>query len=213
MTSRSTSNSSNAKTLLIWLGGAVVVIGLIAVVLSSGASPGGAADHPDLQGAPVVTGHSLEPLAQGVQVDPEAGSPVPTVVGADFESNPVSIDNNGKAKMIIFLAHWCPNCQAEVPEVTRWLAENEVPDNVEILSVATSITRGRDNFPPSDWLEDENWPVPVLLDSATSEVGVAYGVSLFPLWAMVGPDGNLIQRVSGAGQVDMSFWTSTLASL
>jgi len=213
MTSRNTSNTSHAKTLLIWLGGVVAVIGLIAVVLASGGSSESGADHPDLQGAPAVTGDSLAPLAQGAHTDPESGSPVPTVVGADFSDESVSIENNGKAKMIIFLAHWCPNCQAEVPEVTRWLAENEVPDNVEIISVATSISRGRENFPPSDWLEDENWPVPVLLDSAISEVGVAYGVSLFPLWAMVDPDGNLIQRISGAGQVDMSFWTSTLAAL
>lgn len=213
MTSRNTSNSSNAKTLLIWLGGAIGVIGLVAVVLASGTSSGGAADHPDLQGAPVVTGASLAPLAQGALADPEAGNPVPIATGEDFDGTPVSIENNGKAKMIIFLAHWCPNCQAEVPEVTRWLAANEVPGNVEVISVATSITRGRDNFPPSDWLERENWPVPVLLDSATSEVGVAYGVSLFPIWAMVGPDGNLIQRISGAGQVDMAFWTQTLAAL
>ena len=213
MTSRSTSNTSNAKTLLIWLGGAIAVIGLVAVVLASGSSSEGGADHPDLQGAPVVTGDSLAPLTQGAQVDPEAGSPTPTVVGADFDGNPVSIENNGKAKMILFLAHWCPNCRAEVPEVTRWLAENQVPDNVEIISVVTSITRGRDNFPPSAWLEDENWPVPVVLDSATSEVGIAYGVSLFPLWAMVDADGNLIQRISGAGQVNMDFWTQTLAAL
>ncbi|MGI9648030.1 MAG: TlpA family protein disulfide reductase [Acidimicrobiia bacterium] len=213
MTSRSTSNSSNAKTLLIWLGGAIGVIGLVAVVLASGTSSGGGADHPDLQGAPVVTGEALAPLTQGAVSDPESGSPVPEVAGADFDDEPVSIENNGKAKMIIFLAHWCPNCRAEVPEVTQWLAANEVPENVEIISVATSITRGRENFPPSDWLQDEDWPVPVVLDSAISEVGVAYGVSLFPLWAMVDPDGNLIQRISGAGQVDMAFWTQTLAAL
>jgi thiol-disulfide isomerase/thioredoxin len=213
MTSRNTSNSSNAKTLLIWLGGAIGVIGLVAVVLASGTSSGGGADHPDLQGAPVVSGDSLAPLAQGANTDPESGKPIPIVVGEDFDGTPVSIENNGKAKMIIFLAHWCPNCQAEVPVVARWLEENEVPDNVEVISVATSITRGRDNFPPSDWLEDEDWPVPVVLDSATSEVGVAYGVSLFPLWAMVDAEGNLIQRISGAGQVDMAFWTQTLAAL
>lgn len=211
MTSR-TQNSSNAKTLLIWLGGAVAVIGLVAVVVSGAGSSGGGASHPDLQGDPQINGEFLAPLTSGATADPAAGSQVPTVVGADFDGNPVSIEDNGKAKMIIFLAHWCPNCQAEVPEVTRWLEENSLPDNVEIISVATSINRARDNFPPSAWLEGEDWPVPVVLDSAGSEVGVAYGVSAFPLWAMVDSEGKLITRITGAGRVDLAFWADTLAA-
>lgn len=207
-----TQNSSNARTLLIWLGGAVVVIGLVAVVVTGAGNSGGAADHPDLQGAPIVTGDFLAPLQAGATADPEAGNPVPAVVGADFDGIPVSIENNGKAKLIVFLAHWCPNCQAEVPEVVRWLQQNDVPENVEIISVATSISRARDNFPPSDWLEDEEWPVPVILDSVASSVGVAYGVSAFPLWAMVDVDGNLVTRITGAGQVDLNFWTNALAA-
>lgn len=211
MTSRSNvSSGSNAKTLLIWLGGAIVVIGLVAVVISGGTSTAG--DHPDLQGAPVVTGHNLTPLVAG-QADTEAGSPVPEVQGADFDGTPVSIENNGKAKLIIFLAHWCPNCQAEVPEVVDWLAQNEVPGDVEILAVATSISRTRANFPPSDWLDREDWPVPVILDSSSSAVGIAFGVSAFPIWAMVDADGNLVTRISGAGQVDLSLWTTALSSL
>jgi thiol-disulfide isomerase/thioredoxin len=212
MTSRTnTQTSSNARTLLIWLGGAVIVIGLIAVVVGGAGGSGGT--HPDLQGAPTITGDRLAPLPSGATVDPEAGKPIPTVVGTDFDGNPASIENNGKSKMIIFLAHWCPNCQQEVPEVTAWLEQNTLPDNVEIVSVATSISRTRDNFPPSDWLEDENWPVPVVLDSAASEVGVAFGVGAFPLWAMVDSEGNLIARITGAGQVDLGFWAEALASV
>ena len=212
MTSRTdTQNSSNAKTLLIWLGGAVVVLGLVALVVSGA---GGSGDtHPDLQGAPTVSGDPLVPLPSGATSDPATGNPVPTVVGADFDGNPVSIENNGKAKMVIFLAHWCPNCQEEVPEVTAWLEQNTLPDNVEIVSVATSINRTRDNFPPSDWLKGEGWPVPVVLDSAASEVSVAYGVGAFPLWAMVDADGNLITRITGSGQIDLGFWAEALSSL
>jgi thiol-disulfide isomerase/thioredoxin len=207
MTSR-TNRGSNARTLLLWLAGAVVVIGLVAVVLSGAGSSG--STHPDLLGAPVVTGDSLAPFAPGAS-DAEAGRPVPAVVGADFAGNPVSIENDGKAKMIIFLAHWCPNCQAEVPQVVSWLAQNQVPDDVELVTVATSISRVRENFPPSDWLERENWPLPVILDSSASAVGNAYGVSAYPMWAMVDADGNLVTRISGAGQVDLDLWTTALS--
>ncbi|NNE97326.1 MAG: TlpA family protein disulfide reductase [Acidimicrobiales bacterium] len=211
MTSRSKTQSTNAKTLLIWLGGAVAVIGLVAIVVA-GAGSVDNSGHPDLQGDPQIVGDSLAALPSGAQVDPAAGEPVPEVNGADFDGTPVSITDNGKAKIIVFLAHWCPNCQQEVPEVTEWLEQNTVPDNVEILSVATSISSARDNFPPSDWLEDENWPVPVVLDSVASDIGVAYGVSAFPLWAMVDVDGNLVTRITGAGQVDLNFWTNALAA-
>ena len=213
MTSRSdSSGGSNAKTLLIWLAGAVAVIGLVAVVLSGNSSSG--SDHPDLQGAPTVTGDSL-PQFENDPVNPDAaiGSPVPKVTGADFDGTPVTIENNGKAKMVLFLAHWCGFCQAEVPEVTAWMAANQVPDSVEFITVATSIDRLRVNFPPSDWLERENWPVPVILDSAASEAYVAYGQGGFPFWAMVGPDGTLLARVSGQGQVNLTEWTTILSAL
>ncbi len=210
MTSRSNS-SSNAKTLLLWLGGAVVVIGLVALVVGGNSSSAGS-DHPDLQGAPVVTGDSL-PRFVSAQSDSAIGSPVPEVTGADFDGNPVRIENNGKAKMILFIAHWCGFCQAEVPEVTAWLAANSVPDNVEFISVATSVDRLAVNFPPSDWLEREDWPVPVILDSAASEAYVAYGAGGFPFWAMVDPQGNLLARISGQGQANLTDWTTILSVL
>ena len=209
MTSRS-STSSNARTLLIWLGGAVVVIGLVALVIGGNSTSAGA-DHPDLQGAPIVSGDSL-PQFQSAQDDPAIGSLVPEITGVDFDGNPVRIEHNGKAKMVLFIAHWCGFCQAEVPEVTAWLAANSVPDNVEFISVATSVDRLAVNFPPSDWLERENWPVPVILDSAGSEAYVAYGAGGFPFWAMVGPDGALLARVSGQGQVNLTDWTTILSA-
>ncbi|MDH3605895.1 MAG: TlpA family protein disulfide reductase [Acidimicrobiia bacterium] len=209
MTSR-TQNSSNAKTLLIWLGGAVAVIGLVAVVISGAGGSSGGADHPDLQGDPVVTGDFLQQFPS-TGVENSAGSPVPEVSGVDFDGNPVSIVKNGKPKMLLFLAHWCPHCRDEVPEVQAYLETNTIPDEVDFISVATSIDRGRVNFPPSSWLEGENWSVPVILDSAGSEAYVAYGAGAFPFWAMVDADGNLITRVSGAGQVDLAAWSALLA--
>lgn len=205
-------NSSNAKTLLIWLGGAVVVIGLIAVVLAGAGGSGGGSDHPDLQGAPTVTGDFLAQFPTS-GVENSAGRPVPLVQGADFDGTPVSIENNGKPKMILFLAHWCPHCQREVPEVMDYLETNTIPDEVEFISVATSIDRSRPNFPPSSWLEDEGWSVPLILDSPGSETYVAYGAGGFPFWAMVDANGNLITRVSGEGRVDLAAWTDLLSDL
>lgn len=214
MTSRNkTKTDSKAKTLLIWLGGGVAVIGLVAVVLSGAGGESAGADHPDLQGVPVVTGSALSRFTAGA-ADPDTGERVPSVVGSDFEGNPVSIEANGKPKAILFLAHWCPHCRAEVPVVQDWLDENQVPEGVEFISVATSIDRGSVNFPPSDWLEGEGWSVPVIVDSSPQqEIYRAYGAGGFPFWAFVDGDLNLISRASGEGQVDVGSWMAVLESI
>ena len=38
--------------------------------------------------------------------------------------------------MVVFLAHWCPHCQAEVPELVE-LAKEGVFDGVDVTAVAT----------------------------------------------------------------------------
>ena len=136
------------------------------------------------------------------------------VSGADFDGRTVTIDTaNGTPKMILFLAHWCPHCQAEVPVIQDWIDANGMPEGVDFVSVATGIDRGRTNFPPSDWLEDEGWEVPLILDSNTSEVFGSYGAGGFPFWAFVDGDGALITRASGQGQVDLDVWVPALQGL
>ena len=39
----------------------------------------------------------------------------------DFEGDAVAITNDGRPKIILLFAHWCPHCQNEVPVVTEWL--------------------------------------------------------------------------------------------
>ncbi|MDQ3782544.1 MAG: redoxin domain-containing protein, partial [Actinomycetota bacterium] len=71
-------------------------------------------------GVPEVTGEALAPHPGNMLPadDPAVGIAAPAVVGEDFDGNTVSIDpTDGSPKAIMFLAHWCPHCQAEVPRV------------------------------------------------------------------------------------------------
>lgn len=198
--SRPHKSSVNVKAFLI--GGAVVLgFGLITAVVLSDTS-GTSSTHADLQGEVTVTGASL-PLFDTPSNDQAVGMTIPEVVGADFSGKPVSIINNGKPKILIFLAHWCHFCQAEVPKIQAWIDRNGLPEGVEMISVATSNTRGRENFPPSEWLARERWAVPVILDDKSSTALNAYGLRSFPGFAIVGVDGKIISRATGEGAVNL----------
>jgi cytochrome c biogenesis protein CcmG, thiol:disulfide interchange protein DsbE len=175
----------------------VVAVALIgAIVFSSGES----IDRPSEAGGPEITGEELPPYATGAQPadDRGVGMPAPAVTGEDFDGNPVSIvPDDGTARAIVFLAHWCPHCQAEVPRVQAWLDSGGGVDGVELVSVTTSMDESRVNYPPSAWLEREGWTPEVLRDSDAADVYRAYGAGGFPFYVFVDGEGNVVRRSSG----------------
>ena len=175
-----------------WIAGAVgaAVVGILIVAVLFGGST-------EETGEPVVEG-ALVPMPGNTRIDESAtGAPAPTVVGADFDGETVAIQNDGRAKAIVFLAHWCPHCQAEVPSVQAWLDTTEGVAGVDMYSVATDINASRGNYPPSAWLESEGWTVPVIRDDSTSTVFTAYGAGGFPFWVFTNSDGTVALRVAG----------------
>lgn len=185
----------------LYIVGGVLLLGLVvalAVVIAQ--SESGSFEDENIANAEVsITGNGLPiyvpdsgPNDQGL------GLPAPEVRGADFQGNPVAITADGRAKAIVFLAHWCPHCQREVPVVQSWLATNPVPDGVDLYSVATSIDPLRGNYPPNEWLAREGWTPPVIVDDAQSTVSAAYGLSAFPYWVFVDGDGTILGRRTGS---------------
>jgi hypothetical protein len=71
---------------------------------------------------------------------------------------------------------------------------------VEILSVSTAVSPDRLNYPPSAWLEREDWAVPVLVDDADGSVAQAFGLSAFPFFVAVDAGGEVVAR--GSGELD-----------
>jgi thiol-disulfide isomerase/thioredoxin len=210
-----TRRSNTSRWLLPGLIGAVVVAAaVIAFVLpglggpagggsstlppgSSGGPTSGAGGTPGVPAVtePVISGTSL-PAFEGPANDAAVGMAAPTVEGSDFDGEPVAIAADGRAKVILFLAHWCPHCQAEVPVMQTWANAGGVPDGVDVISVATAIDPAAPNYPPDAWLEREGWTLPVIVDPSDT-VSNAYGLTAFPFWVFVGPDGDVRARMSG----------------
>jgi cytochrome c biogenesis protein CcmG/thiol:disulfide interchange protein DsbE len=184
---RNTTTTRN--TIIFGILGVGVVAILIAAVLFGGST--------EELGTPEVTG-ALPSMSQASgNSDQAIGMDAPTVTGADFDGNQVSIANDGTAKVVLFLAHWCPHCQAEVPRVQAWLDQTGGVDGVDIYSVATAISSAQSNYPPSEWLDREGWTSPVIVDDGDSSALRAFGNGGFPYWVFTNSDGTVALRLEG----------------
>lgn len=143
-----------------------------------------------------VTGASLVDLPEKGD-DLALGQKAPTIAGRDFLGKPVVITpGDGKPKLMLFVAHWCPHCQREVPLVTKWYNDGSIPKTVDLVAVSTAYKASQGN-PPSQWLAKVGWPGIVVADDDKSTAGLAYGLTAFPFFTLVDANGNVVARASG----------------
>jgi cytochrome c biogenesis protein CcmG/thiol:disulfide interchange protein DsbE len=174
----------------------VAVLAVVAVVFAGNTEVGSEYGEPQVQG-------QLPVMPPDTAVDTSAtGESAPIVIGADFDGNEVRIENDGRAKAVVLLAHWCPHCQNEVPEVQAWLDSGGGVEGVDLYSVATSMNSSRDNYPSSEWLDREGWTVPVVVDDQENSIYIAYGAGGFPFWVFVNSDGTVAARAAGRLGID-----------
>jgi thiol-disulfide isomerase/thioredoxin len=186
---------------ILWGGLAVVVvIAIVVAVVASGGNDDSASATKFETAAVTVSGTPLPDYDASKSPDPALGDTIPTLEGRSIDDGtPVTIGpdtGDGEPQMIVFVAHWCPLCQAEVPLLVE-LANAGVLDGVMVSAVATSTASNADNYPPSAWLKDVDWPFPVLADSKTGTAARAYGLTAFPYFVMVHPDGTVAGRGTG----------------
>jgi thiol-disulfide isomerase/thioredoxin len=180
--------------------GVIVAVGALAVLIL--ASSRTRDTNPQQTAAVELSGDNLTTLPAELSIsnasnDPAAGEIAPTLVGTDFEDNTITIEPDGRPKVIYFLAHWCPVCQAEVPVLQQLIADGQLPADVDVYAVSTGVDLGRGNYPPESWLETEGFEQPTLRDDVASSAFVAYGGSGFPYGVYLDADHKVIARSSG----------------
>jgi cytochrome c biogenesis protein CcmG, thiol:disulfide interchange protein DsbE len=189
---------------LIWGGvAAVFLLAVIVAVVSSGSSDNKASAKGTKFETHAVTasGAALprydSQKYSGNDNDPAIGKTIPTLTGVSvFDGNPLKIEPNGKPQAIVFVAHWCPHCQAEVPRLVA-LAKAGVLDGVDVTAVATGTNAGADNYPPSTWLKSKGWPFPVMADDPQGGAAEYFGISAYPYFVLVDADGKVAGRATG----------------
>lgn len=189
------SQSSRSTPILLIAFGVIAVALVAAIVLSSDDPIGSAGEYGD----PQVNGTALPAFGDSPTLasDPAVGLVAPEIVGQDFAGNTVSITRDGTPKAVLFVAHWCPHCQNEVPRVQSWLNSGGGVDGVDIITVSTFASSGRTNWPPSEWLDREGWSSPVIADDQSSSAMVSYGGSSVPYWVFLNGDGTVAFRLGG----------------
>lgn len=213
----------------------VAVVGLLAVVLTRGASddaadstststtaaatsPGtdtastavGPVPSDIVYGAVEVSGQPL-PEFTGEETDPAIGMAAPAVAGTTYAGESIEIvPGQGGPMMVVFLAHWCPHCNAEIPVLNEWRDSGAIPADLRVVGVSTSVTDQRPNFPPAQWLADRAWTWPALADDETSSALAAYGGTGFPYFVVIGADGTV--RARNAGELPIDQLTALVAT-
>ena len=199
-------SSGNGKVILYILLVVVGIAGAVSLGTAGGSTPatndsvvtvpGGVA--PAEYQKVTVTGERLSQIPES-GTDSEVGKAAPTLTGYDLRGRPVTIDpgSDGKATMVVFLAHWCPHCNREIPVLNEWKAEGLVPPNLRIVGITTASKADQANWPPSKWIVAMKWSFDQFADSEKQDAAAAYGVTGYPYLVFIDAKGNVTSRASG----------------
>ena len=201
-----TSRPSRRPNLMLRLALVAIVLAALAAVVISAAgsgSPGGgdssagaSKDVPAFDTATVTATGTALPAFPDKGADPAVGQKAPRVQGTDLSGATRVVPTTGRPTILLFLAHWCPHCQREVPVVQDWVQSGGLPEDVDLVGVATAMSDVRPNWPASSWLAREGWTAPTVAD-AGNQAAVAYGLSGFPYWVVLDADGKVVERRTG----------------
>lgn len=197
--------STRRPPILAIAGGAfllVVIIGLVIALATGGddedqgGDPSSTVDPDQATFGPVeVSGEPL-PSFDGGAADAAVGLPAPVVTATTPDAREITFGAAGEPTLVVFLAHWCPHCQAELPVLVDMAADGAF-DGVRTVAVLTGTNPDAPNFPPVLWLEREGWQGEVALDDEAASAAAAHGLTSYPYLVMLDADGQVTGRIAG----------------
>ncbi|MFM8815548.1 MAG: TlpA family protein disulfide reductase [Actinomycetes bacterium] len=185
---------------------AIIIGGAAIVAISSSGSKSDVATGVVSEFSDItVTGDSLPAFdSASTATDTAIGLTAPIVSGKGFTGTEITTDGAGTPTMLVFLAHWCPHCQREVPLLVEWEKDGKTPTGIDVIAVATGTDPANPNYPPSEWLAREEFPAlwPVIADSNDKKAANAFGLSGYPYFVLVDAQGKVFKRLSGEIPMD-----------
>ena len=150
---------------------------------------------------PVVpAGDPLPPYESGTP-DLALGMQAPTVEGQGFDGTPITVGGpTDGPTLYVFLAHWCPHCNDEIPQLNELRDAGTLPSDLNVIGVATGSAAEAPNFPPSQWAVDMDWTWPMVADDEIGTTMGYFGGTSFPFTVIVDADGQVLARKAGAAK-------------
>lgn len=207
-------NKKSSPTKWIVSGIAAAIVVIIVIVLAAGGGSdssdnGDAASSGEFMPVTILEGEPLAPLTKADN-DPVQGLKAPVVQGSGFNGMEMTLRPSGKPILLVFLAHWCPHCNAEIPRLIEWDESGQMPEDLIVIGVATGSRSDQPNWPPSQWLQDMEWPWAAMADSEAQDAAIAYGVNGYPGLVLIDGDGTVLARRSGEASVsELDAWAET----
>ncbi len=161
-----------------------------------------------------VEGATLDPYDSTID-DLSVGMQSTVVRGESFDGTELVIgEPTGNPTMIVFLAHWCGHCNAEVPELIALDEAGRLPVGLDVVGVSTAVAADRENYPPSQWVVDKGWEWPTMADDEIQSAISAFGGTAFPFTVVLDGDGTVLARRSGqaTGDETVAFLDAALAN-
>lgn len=124
----------------------------------------------------------------------EVGTAIPTVEGQDFAGHDVGFGPGDGPLVVMFAAHWCEYCQADLEELAAARADGSFDPPATFIAVSTRHLPFV-SWPPTSALDlgaaDE-----VLVDT-NSAIAREFGVSSVPQWYFIDSHGVVQERHTG----------------
>ncbi|MDO8364234.1 MAG: TlpA disulfide reductase family protein [Actinomycetota bacterium] len=147
-----------------------------------------------------VSGDPLTTFDSSLTLDPAVGTPAPAFTTTD---GPFTVDS---PTLLLFAAHWCPHCNAEIPRVLAALEAGQLR-GARVVLVSTADAGAAANFPPTAWLQGLGWTEEVVFDispgdGSAGQLATAFGAPGWPYAVMLNADGLVTARAVGEMTAD-----------
>lgn len=130
------------------------------------------------------------------EVGLRVGQSPPPFSASDLSGSAQTLDRyRGRVLVLHFWATWCPYCRTEIPNLSR-LHEELGGQGVSVLAVSVD----EDRQALEQFLTRNTLPYPIIADvESSAPISNDYAVSGLPTTYVIGRDGRIVSRWSGAG--------------
>jgi len=128
-------------------------------------------------------------------VPPDVGRPAPDFQLTDGSGKPVKLASlRGKVVVLQFWATWCGFCKKAMPEIQK--LQETFKDDPSVVIYGINCAQRPNNPKPEDVLKEQKYTYGLLLNG--DGVAELYDVHGYPALFVVGPDGKIVEKQSGA---------------